>query len=153
MAQGTNAAFGAAVHVSGTDRKALEATIAPWRKPPWRWREVETGRAPVLTGDDSPYRAGGSVPTHLGDAPRMIQFAAYTCFLFGQMFVPGLLMHTDLPETAAAMAPRRVTLAGAMNAAGKRLEAAQVAQLYATANVQVLPEPTWNAGALAGVAG
>jgi ABC-2 type transport system ATP-binding protein len=37
----TVAAFGAAVHVSGTDRKALEAAIAPWRRPPWRWTEAE----------------------------------------------------------------------------------------------------------------
>jgi ABC-2 type transport system ATP-binding protein len=37
----TVAPFGAAVHVSGTDRRALEAAIAPWRKPPWRWSEVE----------------------------------------------------------------------------------------------------------------
>ena len=38
---GTVAPFGAAVHVSGTDRRALEAAIAPWRKAPFRWREVE----------------------------------------------------------------------------------------------------------------
>jgi hypothetical protein len=63
-----------------------------------------------------------------------------------------LLKHTDLPETAAAIAPRRVTLAGTINAAGKRLDTAQVAQLYVAANVQVLSEPTWNAGALARVA-
>ena len=37
----TVAPFGAAVHVSGTDRRALEAAIAPWREPPWRWSEVE----------------------------------------------------------------------------------------------------------------
>jgi ABC-2 type transport system ATP-binding protein len=37
----TVAPFGAAVHVSGTDRGALEAAIAPWRKPPYRWSEVE----------------------------------------------------------------------------------------------------------------
>jgi len=37
----TVAPFGAAVHVSGTDRKALEAAIAPWRKAPYRWTEVE----------------------------------------------------------------------------------------------------------------
>ena len=33
-------AFGAAVHVSGTDRAALEAAIAPYRKPPFRWSEA-----------------------------------------------------------------------------------------------------------------
>jgi ABC-2 type transport system ATP-binding protein len=36
----TVAPFGAALHVSGADRAALEAAIAPWRKAPWRWTEV-----------------------------------------------------------------------------------------------------------------
>jgi ABC-2 type transport system ATP-binding protein len=36
----TVAPFGATVHVSGTDRKALEAAIAPWRKAPYRWSET-----------------------------------------------------------------------------------------------------------------
>ena len=36
----TVAPFGAALHVSGMDRAALEAAIAPWRKPPYRWEEV-----------------------------------------------------------------------------------------------------------------
>ena len=35
------APFGAALHVSGTDRKALEAAIAPYRHDPYRWQEVE----------------------------------------------------------------------------------------------------------------
>lgn len=34
------APFGEALHVSGTDRKALEQAIAPYRKDPWRWTEV-----------------------------------------------------------------------------------------------------------------
>jgi ABC-2 type transport system ATP-binding protein len=33
--------FGPALHVSGTDRKALEKAIEPFRKEPWRWVEVE----------------------------------------------------------------------------------------------------------------
>ena len=37
----TVAHFGAAVHVSGTDRRALEAAIAPWRKAPFKWSEAE----------------------------------------------------------------------------------------------------------------
>src|SRR4051812_41367517 len=36
----TVAPFGAAVHVSGTDRRALEAAIAPWRKAPFHWTEA-----------------------------------------------------------------------------------------------------------------
>jgi ABC-2 type transport system ATP-binding protein len=35
------APFGAALHVSGTDRAALEAAIAPYRKPPLDWAEVQ----------------------------------------------------------------------------------------------------------------
>ena len=34
------APFGAALHVSGQDRAALEAAIAPYRKPPLTWTEV-----------------------------------------------------------------------------------------------------------------
>jgi len=40
----TAAAFGAAIHVSGTDRAALEAAVAPYRREPYRWTEV----APTL---------------------------------------------------------------------------------------------------------
>ncbi|MBW8814149.1 MAG: ABC transporter ATP-binding protein [Caulobacterales bacterium] len=36
----TAAAFGAAIHVSGEDRAALEAAIAPYRREPYQWREV-----------------------------------------------------------------------------------------------------------------
>ena len=35
------APFGAALHVSGTDRAALEAAIAPYREPPLVWSEVQ----------------------------------------------------------------------------------------------------------------
>jgi ABC-2 type transport system ATP-binding protein len=33
--------FGPALHVSGTDRPALEKAIAPFRREPWHWTEVE----------------------------------------------------------------------------------------------------------------
>ena len=35
------APFGEALHVSGTDRSALEAAIEPYRKDPYRWTEVQ----------------------------------------------------------------------------------------------------------------
>ena len=35
------APFGAALHASGDDRQALEAAIAPFRREPYRWTEVE----------------------------------------------------------------------------------------------------------------
>jgi ABC-2 type transport system ATP-binding protein len=47
-------AFGAAVHVSGTDRAALEAAIAPWRREPFVWEEVSASLEDVfiqLMGD------------------------------------------------------------------------------------------------------
>ena len=40
----TAAAFGAAIHVSGADRAALEAAVKPYRREPYHWREV----APTL---------------------------------------------------------------------------------------------------------
>jgi ABC-2 type transport system ATP-binding protein len=33
--------FGSALHVSGTERGALENAIEPFRRDPWRWTEVE----------------------------------------------------------------------------------------------------------------
>jgi ABC-2 type transport system ATP-binding protein len=33
--------FGPALHVSGTDRNALEKAIDPFRREPWHWVEVE----------------------------------------------------------------------------------------------------------------
>jgi ABC-2 type transport system ATP-binding protein len=35
------AAFGAALHVGGSERAPLEAAIAPYRRPPFVWRETE----------------------------------------------------------------------------------------------------------------
>ncbi|MBR7618803.1 ABC transporter ATP-binding protein [Phenylobacterium sp. 20VBR1] len=35
------APFGASLHVSGTDRAAIEAAIAPYRREPFRWTQVE----------------------------------------------------------------------------------------------------------------
>ncbi len=37
----TATAVGEALHVSGTDRAALEAAIAPYRQEPYQWREIE----------------------------------------------------------------------------------------------------------------
>jgi hypothetical protein len=60
-----------------------------WR---WRWQEVEIGRLPVEAGQGV-YRSGlATVPDQLRQAPALVRVAAFTCFLFGQMFVPGLLL-------------------------------------------------------------
>ena len=34
------APFGLSLHVSGPDRAALEAGLAPWRRPPFTWTET-----------------------------------------------------------------------------------------------------------------
>ncbi len=54
-------------------------------------------------------------------------------------FVPNLLRHTDLPEVAASLAPRRVVLAGAVDARNQRLEVEAVRAIHGAApNVEVL---------------
>ena len=60
-----------------------------WR---WRWREIEAGRVATDRGAPSIYRAAGDVPRYLHEAPRLVRWTAFSCFLFGQMFVPGLAM-------------------------------------------------------------
>jgi len=60
-----------------------------WR---WRWREVEIGRLPSLSGEVTPFRETGSVPEFMRRAPPLVRGTAYSCFLFGQMFLPGVCM-------------------------------------------------------------
>jgi len=59
-------------------------------------------------------------------------------------FVPNLLLHTDLPEMAATMAPRRVILAGTVDGAGRKMAPADVRRQYSGTNVEVLPEAQWD---------
>jgi dienelactone hydrolase len=49
-------------------------------------------------------------------------------------FVPSLLNHTDLPEVAASLAPRRITLAGPVNAMGKTMEIDAARAIYRSAH-------------------
>ena len=60
-----------------------------WR---WRWQEVPAGKIAADGGASGVYRAGGEVPRYLQEAPRLVRWTAFSCFLFGQMFVPGLAM-------------------------------------------------------------
>ena len=60
-----------------------------WR---FRWREVPAGRVAADSASDGVYRAGGEVPRYLHEAPRLVRWTAFSCFLFGQMFVPGLVV-------------------------------------------------------------
>ncbi len=67
-------------------------------------------------------------------------------------YVPDLLNHIDLPEIAASMAPRKIVLAGAIDAEGKAMKTDAVSALYDAArqagNLSVLPAADWSAKAL-----
>src|SRR5262249_29245723 len=63
-------------------------------------------------------------------------------------FVPEVLLHTDLPEIAASLAPRPVCLAGAVNAAGERMETSKVRALYPAGHVDVRDRAVWDLASL-----
>jgi hypothetical protein len=63
-------------------------------------------------------------------------------------FIPNLLRHTDLPETAAAIAPRKLVLAGMVNGAGRPMDAAAVRAVYPGSHVEVNEQARWTADAL-----
>ncbi len=65
-------------------------------------------------------------------------------------FVPGLLRHTDLPDVVRSIAPRKVVLAGSVDAKGAAASATEVKRLYAGAgNAVIRPRAAWNAESLA----
>ena len=63
-------------------------------------------------------------------------------------FVPGLLQHTDLPEVIASLAPRRITLAGTVDAKGEAIELESARRIYADANragnLSIRSDPGWS---------
>lgn len=69
------------------------------------------------------YLAGGLVSFR-----DVVETENYSCS-FGN-FAPDLLRHTDLPEAAASLAPRRLCLAGTVNAAARTMSEAAVAAIY-----------------------
>jgi hypothetical protein len=99
--------------------------------------------AAVEPAIDALYLAGGLVAYQ-----RIVDSESYS-YPFGN-FVPNLLRHTDLPELAAAIAPRRIVLAGAVDAGGIRLPVEEVRREYAAENVDIHPEPLWTAAAILG---
>jgi hypothetical protein len=71
-------------------------------------------------------------------------------------FAWDLFHSTDLPLVAAAAAPRRVQIAGAVNGMNTRMDIEEVRRLYSAGdakgtNVQILAEPDWNETALGSV--
>jgi dienelactone hydrolase len=67
-------------------------------------------------------------------------------------FVPGLLNATDLPEIAASIAPRRITLAGPIDAKGFSMRGDAVRDVYRSAtqkgNLLVREHPEWSVESL-----
>ena len=59
-------------------------------------------------------------------------------------FVPNLLLHTDLPEIAESLAPRRIAIAGMVNGAGQNVSQAEIRRQYAGSHVEVLPDSVWD---------
>ena len=49
-------------------------------------------------------------------------------------FVPNLLLHTDLPEVVASLAPRKIVLGGVVNASGHEMNAADARRIYSAAD-------------------
>ena len=93
---------------------------------------------------DTLYLAGGLVSYQ-----RIVDSETYS-YPFGN-FVPDLLLHADLPDLASAIAPRRMVLAGAVDAAGVRLAAAEVQAEYRNAaNVEVRSEGLFTVEAILG---
>ena len=64
-------------------------------------------------------------------------------------FVPNLLLHTDLPDLAASIAPRRVVLGGVVNGAGQRLAPEAVRKQYGPAtHIEVQLDAAWDAAGI-----
>ena len=64
-------------------------------------------------------------------------------------FVPGLLLHTDLPALASGLAPRPVVVAGAVDGAGRRLRLDRLREAYkAAGNIRCIEEHTWDPGSI-----
>ncbi len=87
------------------------------------------------------YLAGGLVSFR-----NLVETENYT-HPFGN-FLFGVLRELDLPELATMIAPRQVRLAGTVNAAGRRLEEAEVRGVWGQENVRIEREASWDARGL-----
>ena len=86
------------------------------------------------------YLAGGLVSFR-----NVLDTEAYDCSFAS--FVPGLLRHTDLPDVAATVAPRHVTLAGTVDAADHTMESGAVRAIYGS-HTTVRDKADWDVDAL-----
>jgi dienelactone hydrolase len=66
-------------------------------------------------------------------------------------FVPNILAHTDLPEIVASLAPRRVLIAGAVNASGTSHSPSEARSIYTSlksGHINLRDRADWSAAAL-----
>lgn len=99
--------------------------------------------AALMPRIDSLYLAGGLISYR-----SIVESENYSYSLAN--FVPGLLRHTDLPDVVAGLAPRRVTLAGSVDATGSAAPERVVREPYKTAgNAHFVERAEWSAEALA----
>ena len=93
---------------------------------------------------DSLYLAGGLISYR-----SIVESENYSYSLAN--FVPSLLRHTDLPDVVAGMTPRRVTLAGSVDATGSAAAERVVSEVYkAAGNARIVERGEWSAEALVG---
>jgi hypothetical protein len=93
---------------------------------------------------DSLYLAGGLISYR-----SIVESENYSYSLAN--FVPSLLRHTDLPDVVAGMTPRRVTLAGSVDATGSAAPERVVSEIYkAAGNARIVERGEWSAEALVG---
>ena len=63
-------------------------------------------------------------------------------------FVPNILRSTDLPELAAAIAPRKIIIAGILDGAGQPVPALEARRTYSGSNIEVREKAAWDTSAL-----
>jgi hypothetical protein len=63
-------------------------------------------------------------------------------------FVPNVLRSTDLPEIAAAIAPRKITIAGVLDGGGQPVPVLEARRVYPGSNIEVREVAVWDADAL-----
>lgn len=90
---------------------------------------------------ESVYLAGGLISYR-----SIVETENYKAPLANLLF--NVLAHTDLPHLAALMAPRRVTLAGAIDASGKPKASDAVRKIYNSSNIEVRASSDWTAEAI-----
>jgi len=88
---------------------------------------------------ESVYVAGGLISYR-----SLVETETYKAPLASMLF--NVLAHTDLPQVAALLTPRRITIAGAVDASGNAAPIDVVRKLYPAALVK--PAPDWTAEAL-----